>query len=331
MRIATQSLRLFICVLLAVVGLAARAQDVIILQSGGEIEADVQEVRPNAILYKPWEQPEADVLRLAPAEVVLIRYRDGRVEIIEAGFYVPEPAPDSLPPQTQPEDASDDEVPAADPPWRETRHALKLEAFAYLTGHMGINYERVIGPGLNAELRIGIVGLGAPVRAGFDNTVIFPGGTISSRKSDERGYFAKIGVKIKATNRVPSLQGLYVRPEFLVSQIWATGVEQQINNQPSDYDYTYRYTGNTLGGFLGIGWQFMPFDRLTIDMNGGLGYVVSNDFITREGLVSPNAPLPQISGNADAPTAVFFRYSHLQLLDSGGPAVTMGLSVGYAF
>jgi len=73
-------------ILLAVIGFGfcANAQDIIILKSGDEIEALVQEVGPDYVLYKKFDNQTGPNYHLNTEKVFMIRYANGTKDVFNA-------------------------------------------------------------------------------------------------------------------------------------------------------------------------------------------------------------------------------------------------------
>ncbi|RMG54058.1 MAG: hypothetical protein D6722_29565 [Bacteroidetes bacterium] len=292
-------------------------QDVIIRKNGLEIEAEVLRVDPEEVLYKRWDNLDGPEFVLQRAQIVLIRYADGRVQIMEEDFYESEEEEGAE--LAQPES---EEWPGTD---RIRRQAIGWGLLSYLAGHQRFTYQRMLSERLTAEVELGIVGIGQRVRPAYRNEQVFSGGSILDAKEDEQGFFVQLGPKWKLTNRERwSLQGVYLRPELNYSYLRVQGQAYQRNGQPNDYDYTFTFSGHTLGVFVGGGYQLLLADLLLLDAYAGMGFVRSFDHVNIEGLAAPNQPVPL----SDGPT---FRYSHQQFAGQGGIALTLGLAASFAF
>ena len=292
--------------------LPAAAQDVIIRKDGQEVEADILRLTAREVFYKRWDNPEGPEFVLSRSEIVLIRYADGRVQILEDDYYQDDPEPTSGPTPPAPAET-----------WNR-RHVVSMELLSYVTGHLGINYKYQARDRLRLGADLGIVGLGQAVRPGYRNEVVFSGGSLLDAKSDEQGFFLRLGPEWSPMGgRVP-MQGFYAKPELSYSLLRVTGEAYQRNGQPSDYDYTFTFTGHTLGLFIGGGYQLVLAESFVLDASMALGYAVSIDGIAIQGVATQTQPLPGIEGP-------LFRYSHFQIERNGGLAFTMGLSAGFAF
>ena len=68
---------------LALFTVAASAQDFVTKRTGEDIAAIVDEVGPDYVRYRLWEEPEGVVYTVDKSEVLLIRYATGRNEVID--------------------------------------------------------------------------------------------------------------------------------------------------------------------------------------------------------------------------------------------------------
>ncbi len=75
------SLRLSLFVFLFFIAIAVQAQDYIYMKDGSEYKAKVEEITPDIIKFKKFDQPDGPLRTVKVQDVISIRYQDGTEEV----------------------------------------------------------------------------------------------------------------------------------------------------------------------------------------------------------------------------------------------------------
>ncbi len=71
-----------VCLIVSFFSSIAFAQDILVLNSGKEIQSKVVEVNPYLIIYTSWEKQEGTHFSIAKTEVNSIKFANGSVEVL---------------------------------------------------------------------------------------------------------------------------------------------------------------------------------------------------------------------------------------------------------
>ena len=244
------------------------------------------------------------------------------------------------------------------------KHAISLELLTLRFGTLGINYEYKINSRVSLLAKGGIIGF--PLFNGLANDMYLePGlkwqpylfrktkrnevvmlqdslyhtGTTHFRgsKTRESGFFFRVGPKW-TLGESDNFQGVYVHPSAFVSHFkydrseehWFGDEEVMFPIPGRHFHLTQAKQLGSAGAMFSVGMQWQFWNRLVLDINGGIGYAFQFD----SGEVANAFPIegdPEIDDRSWEKFPV--RYSHWSMAEAGethGLAINLGLSLGIA-
>jgi hypothetical protein len=217
------------------------AQDTLVYVNGNRIVGTVEEIGLDQVRYHTTSAGNQVAIVVPKTELARVKLAGGQ-EIVLNGANATSVAPDVM----------------------ARKHVIKLDFLAPALNHFVLGYEQAIGPRMNIEATVGLIGLGT-----------------YGEYRNQQGFMAKTGIKFilrTRRNRLGSyvdegpLGGFYLRPALMVSawkrdDVYYTGgypypaVQQQRST---------RFTSAALN--MEVGRQYILGKHVTFDMYLGLGY-----------------------------------------------------------
>lgn len=159
-------------------------------------------------------------------------------------------------------------------------NVLKLNPFSTILGFTQITYERNISENRNIELGVGLIGLGYDIFG-----------------VDAKGFNIRAGYKFMLSKNSNNIfKGFYVKPEIFFASYnkrfdtipFLSGLNFNFIKKSSSEEEIKPYyrSMNTLSLLANIGYQWVLWKRLTIDLNLGLGVNFCNPVPNQEGFLN---------------------------------------------
>ena len=210
------------------------AQDVIVKRNNDSLKVKVTEVNIDEIKYRFYNEPNGASYSIDKAEVAIIRFESGRIEIFESNVLAP------LPLKMQ------------------SKQAIKINFISPILGYTKLSYERTLQPGQSVEISTTLIGLGIE-REGR------PRGAAASfaYKFIKTPNFYTRGIR-----NTHQMQGLYVAPTLQIGSFSSNSLS--LNNLFS-FENTGRTNTSYVAGMLFVGNQAVFGNHFLLDINAGLG------------------------------------------------------------
>ena len=210
------------------------AQDIIIKRNNDSLKVKVTEVSIDEIKFHFYNEPNGANYSIEKAEVAIIRFESGRVEVFETNILVP------LPLKMQ------------------TKQAIKINFVSPIWGYTKLCYEKLLKPGQSIEVSTTFIGLGKE-RIGN------PRGAAASfayKFINTPNYYTR------GMRNTHQMQGLYVAPTLQIGSFNSdlVGFNRIFNSEPVGRTSTTYVTG-----MLFVGSQSVFGNHFLIDVNAGIG------------------------------------------------------------
>ena len=210
------------------------AQDVLIKRNNDSLKVKVTEVNIDEIKYRFYNEPNGASYSIDKAEVALIRFESGRVEIFEANVLAP------LPLKMQ------------------SKQAIKVNFISPILGYTKLSFERVLQPGQSFEISTTFIGLGIE-REGKPKGVA---GSFAYKFIKTPNYYTR---GIRNTHQ---MQGSYIAPTLQLGTFNSelTGIDNFL--YPKNQGRT---NTSYIAGMLFFGNQSVFGNHFLLDINTGVG------------------------------------------------------------
>lgn len=242
-----------------------RAQDFIFTISGSKFPAKVVEVNTNDVKYKDFSNLEGPTYVISKREVVLIRYSNGYVQIINDN-------PPALQPKTETEKAV--KLPEKKPLnlYYLSKNMISINALALMNGDLTLLYDREL---LDSRLCVTVLG-------GYNfnpNTGPLNAVVRSSWLQSKKNYDAGLGISFMPRNTQRAqyfvgLLGKYMSFNFEENEI--------INNQ----SVLTKKTGSQIAVMINNGWVFRITPTLNMKFFAAIGLPSYSHALTDNSLKS---------------------------------------------
>jgi hypothetical protein len=238
-------------------GIGVSAQDLIVKTDSTRIVAKITEVSEYEIRYIEYENLTGPIFILGVDKIEYVVYSNGKVANFKGQIK-----------------SLNTDIDAAN---INSKNIVKISPFSPITGHLDFEYERVFSKRMSYTTEFGIIGINGSEDLKIKGQGAFVSGGVRMYKGQE--------IRRKNTYYNNNFSGFYL--------------QAKIGFEAFRFDYSYKTYENgiykiatvspsAIGGsfMLGLGMQSVFAGRISVDLGGGLGYVIVNEYTYERRLYS---------------------------------------------
>lgn len=195
--------------------------------------------------------------------------------------------------------------------------SVKVGVAGLALGNFNFSGEHLVAPHVSLDGTIGIIGVGADVQGNNAKGMFF--------KAGARYYFNK-----NTAETLNPLKGFYVKPEIGISTYSFDGEKFKYTTQ----NKVKRNGVTSVAATVNAGYQFIVFNKFTVDCSAGVGYDITNYKYSNDSNTTTTAPESNGSARVSEPADVNkpeYMYSHYSKGNKMPVTVTGSLKIGGLF
>lgn len=275
----------------------AGAQDTLVTSSE-KITCKVYKISEQEVEYKKWNNLEGPTYTMAKNKVLYIRFSNGVIEQVNS-------------------------IRKQEEELQTGRHAVKFDFFSPAAHKITLGYEFALNRDVHFELY-----------SSYISNKIFPKNTSSYYEPQNlQGAGFRLSTKFRLadlnTNVPHSFNTWFVRLDLLYSRMSLSNVEYATYYYDPYYGYNYtvgHMDVDQYGMCINFGLQFLVGQRVIVQMNGGMGYLMNSGTFHSSYKADPNKHYHRYSEND---YSVFRPYGNAMNIDNNPLCVTGNFTLGY--